>query len=195
MIFGIPAKTRGCRLRIRPGISPEKAVCKQELLKDFGLKDDPAVAVIGIVSRLSSQKGFDLLAGIAEKLFAYNLRIVLLGTGDPWYHKLFEDLALKYPDKLAIKLDFNAASARLIYAGSDMFLMPSRYEPCGLSQLISMRYGTVPVVRATGGLADTVIDYTIDSGKRLWLCLLQLSIDRASGCYPACPQHLLQPSC
>ncbi|MFC1596295.1 glycogen synthase [Candidatus Margulisiibacteriota bacterium] len=124
----------------------------------------PGVPVIGIVSRLDPQKGFDLIALCIEKILSLNVQVVLLGTGVPEYHKLFERLQKKYPQRLGVALKFDAALARQIYAGADMFLMPSRYEPCGLGQLISLKYGTIPIVRETGGLADTIVDY--NSNKR-----------------------------
>ncbi len=114
------------------------------------------VPLIGIISRLADQKGFDLFEEIAEELFEDELQMVILGTGDEKYHKLLEELAEKFPKKLAVNLKFDNELAHLIEAGSDMFLMPSRYEPCGLNQLYSMKYGTIPIVRETGGLADTV---------------------------------------
>jgi starch synthase len=134
-----------------------KAANKEELQKKNGLpvKDVP---VIGIISRLADQKGFDILAQEIVAIMNMDLQIVLLGTGEPKYHELFKEIKAKYPEKLGLNIGFDAALAQLIYAGSDMFLMPSRYEPCGLGQLISYKYGTVPVVRKTGGLADTVQD-------------------------------------
>jgi starch synthase len=116
------------------------------------------VPIIGIISRLADQKGFDILAEDMENIMQMDLQIVLLGTGEPKYHELFLAMKKKYPNNIGLNLGFDAALAQLIYAGSDMFLMPSRYEPCGLGQLISYKYGTVPIVRKTGGLADTVID-------------------------------------
>ena len=114
------------------------------------------VPVIGLISRLADQKGFDLIEEVAEELMSLDIQVVLLGTGDEKYHKLFSELHQKYPRKIAVMLEFNNEMAHLIEAGSDMFLMPSRYEPCGLNQLYSLRYGTIPIVRKTGGLADTI---------------------------------------
>lgn len=114
--------------------------------------------LIGIISRLAHQKGFDLIEEAADELFAMDLNLVILGTGEQRYHKLFETLAKKHHDRLSVFLTFDNALAHQIEAGADMFLMPSRYEPCGLNQMYSLAYGTVPIVRATGGLADTVID-------------------------------------
>ncbi len=114
------------------------------------------VPIIGIISRLADQKGFDLIAEVADSLLALELQVVVLGTGDQKYHELFAALQKKYPKKLALSLEFNNQLAHLIEAGSDMFLMPSRYEPCGLNQMYSLKYGTIPIVRETGGLADTI---------------------------------------
>lgn len=133
-----------------------KSVCKEELCKKCGLPYSPVVPVIGIISRLAAQKGFDLLESIIDPLFRLDVQVVLLGTGEDRYHKLFKKISRKYPYKTSIHLTFDDTLAHWIEAGSDMFLMPSRYEPCGLNQMMSMRYGTVPVVRKTGGLADTV---------------------------------------
>ncbi|HWI55277.1 MAG TPA: glycogen synthase GlgA [Desulfobacteria bacterium] len=117
------------------------------------------VPLLGVVSRLASQKGLDLLAQILDKVLAQNTQVVLLGTGENYYENLFKEAAAKYPDKFAAYIGFNAGLAQKIYAGCDMFLMPSKFEPCGLGQLISLRYGTIPIVRSTGGLADTITNY------------------------------------
>ncbi|HAR62254.1 MAG: glycogen synthase GlgA [Candidatus Margulisiibacteriota bacterium] len=138
-----------------------KEINKKELLKQYGLKYKENTPVIGVISRLADQKGFDLIAEIIDQLMQKNLQIVILGTGEPKYHQLFASIAEKYPAKAGIALKYDAMLAQLIYAGSDMFLMPSRYEPCGLGQLISLKYGTIPIVRETGGLADTIVDYDL----------------------------------
>ena len=114
------------------------------------------VPLIGIISRLCDQKGFDLITEVAEQIFELDIQMVILGSGDEKYETELKELAKKYPKKLAINIKFDNALAHLIEAGSDMFLMPSRYEPCGLNQLYSLKYGTVPIVRETGGLADTI---------------------------------------
>ncbi len=114
------------------------------------------VPLIGMISRMASQKGFDLIAEIADQIFDMDIQMVVLGTGDKVYEELFLELAKKYPKKLSVNMKFDDTLAHLIEAGSDMFLMPSRYEPCGLNQLYSLKYGTVPIVRETGGLADTI---------------------------------------
>jgi starch synthase len=141
-----------------------KARCKQALLKAYGLPPNKA-ALIGIVSRLADQKGFDLLAEAIDRLMAMDVYLVLLGTGEQKYHDLFAEIGRRFPKKAGIRIGFDNKLAHLIEAGSDMFLMPSRYEPGGLNQLYSFRYGTVPVVRATGGLDDTVINFDPATGQ------------------------------
>ncbi|MEI6501474.1 MAG: glycogen synthase [Armatimonadota bacterium] len=130
-----------------------KAKCKATAQQEFGLPLEPDVPLIALVTRLDGQKGLDLLAEVATAM--PQVQIAILGTGDPYYEKLFADLAAKY-DNIGIRLMFSASLAKVLYAGGDMFLMPSRYEPCGLGQMIALAYGTIPVVRATGGLADTI---------------------------------------
>lgn len=115
--------------------------------------------LLGLVSRLVDQKGLDLLVDIYDRLMADDIQVVVLGSGDKYYESFFKDMALRHPDKTAVHIGFNAPLAQQLYAGADMFLMPSRFEPCGLGQLISLRYGAIPIVRATGGLADTITDY------------------------------------
>ena len=120
--------------------------------------------MIGIVSRFASQKGFDLIAAIAEQLASLDLYIVALGTGEPAHEELFRTMAAKYPEKFLVKIAYDNTLAHQIEAGSDMFLMPSRYEPCGLNQIYSLKYGAVPIVRATGGLDDTIEPFDGKSG-------------------------------
>ena len=137
---------------------------KKALLDKLGLPFDEHVPVIGMISRLADQKGFDILGEVLEQLLNLDLQLVVLGTGEKKFHDMFERAAKKHPTRLAVSLTFNNALAHLIEAGSDMFLMPSRYEPCGLNQIYSLRYGTVPIVRATGGLEDTIDDIAGSSG-------------------------------
>lgn len=136
-----------------------KRMVKVELLNKAGLPVRDRAPLIGIISRLADQKGFDLIAEAADDLFKLDIQMILLGTGDATYHKLFQDLQKRYPDQLKAYLTFDDDLAHWIEAGADMFLMPSRYEPCGLNQMYSLKYGTVPIVRRVGGLADTVVDY------------------------------------
>lgn len=125
--------------------------------EEFGLVDEATVPLIGIVSRLVDQKGFDLIAAIATELRALRLQMVVLGKGQPRYEQLFRELAAS-TDNVRVRIDFDLALSHRVYAGSDFFLMPSAFEPGGIGQLIALRYGTLPIVHATGGLADTVID-------------------------------------
>jgi starch synthase len=136
-----------------------KVICKAALQKECGFAVDPDVPVASIVTRLVEQKGLDLLRDSADKLLAQPLQLVVLGVGNPVYEQFFKELARKYPGRVHTRIVFDAPFAQRIYAGSDLFLMPSRFEPCGLGQLIALRYGTIPIVRKTGGLADTVEDY------------------------------------
>jgi starch synthase len=125
-----------------------KAACKLALQREAGFDPGPRTPLVGMIGRLADQKGFDLVAQVLEPLLVETeMQVVLLGTGEPEYHELFRQLAAHNRRQLAAWLTFDGALAQRIYAGSDMFLMPSRFEPCGLGQLISLRYGTVPVVR------------------------------------------------
>lgn len=142
-----------------------KATCKEHLLQRFNLpRLGDRVPLVGIISRLADQKGFELISEAVPEIMALNMQMVVLGVGQRKYHELLQQLSSKYPDKIAVTLGFDDDLAHEIEAGCDMFLMPSLYEPCGLSQLISLRYGTVPVVRATGGLVDTIVPYEKDKG-------------------------------
>ncbi len=136
-----------------------KAKCKADLQAAVGLPVDAKTPVIGMVSRLADQKGFDLLAEIIPDLLRKRLQLVILGSGDAHYQDLFAALARRSTKRLAVRITFDNALAHKIEAGSDLFLMPSRYEPCGLNQIYSLRYGTIPVVRATGGLEDSIVDF------------------------------------
>lgn len=133
-----------------------KALCKRALLREFELPDDTQLPVLGIVSRFAGQKGFDLIQQVSARIAREELIVVALGTGDRDYEDMFRRLNKQYPQKFAVKIAFDNQLAHQIEAGADMFLMPSKYEPAGLNQLYSLKYGTVPIVRATGGLDDTV---------------------------------------
>lgn len=132
---------------------------KKELADRFGFKYDEKIPIIGMISRLYDSKGFDIVQKAFPDLMKLNCQVVLLGTGDKKYHTFFEKMASKYSQKFACYLGFNDELAHLIEAGADMFLMPSKFEPCGLNQMYSLVYGTVPIVKETGGLADTVIRF------------------------------------
>ena len=118
-----------------------------------------------MVTRLAGQKGIDILAEAIPELMQLDIALIILGSGDRAYQELLTALARRYPEKLSVKIAFNGGLSHLVEAGSDMFLMPSKYEPCGLNQIYSLKYGTVPIVRATGGLDDTVRDFSIDGAN------------------------------
>ncbi|MFQ5927924.1 MAG: glycogen synthase GlgA [Terriglobia bacterium] len=163
-----------------------KQACKKDLLAQFQLPtNDLKKPIIGIVSRFAAQKGFDLIQEVADAFLQNDLYLVALGTGEPTYEELFRQLAQRFPRKVGVRIAYDNALAHKIEGGSDMFLMPSRYEPCGLNQIYSLKYGTVPVVRATGGLDDTIepfeprtgrgtgFKFTPYSGQALLACLRQ----------------------
>ena len=143
----------------------QRTANKAALQHEARLALDPDIPLIGMISRLTNSKGFDILGNAIDHILDLGVQFVLMGTGDQHYHDLFSRMVQQYPHQAAIFLTFNAALARRIYAGGDMFLMPSRVEPCGTGQLEAMHYGSVPIVRATGGLADTVQDYDPTTGQ------------------------------
>ncbi|MFV2066064.1 MAG: glycogen synthase GlgA [Pirellulales bacterium] len=156
-----------------------KAACKQALQEELGLPVDPNTPLIAMIGRLADQKGFDLVAPVLQQsIDEASTQWVVLGTGDRQYHELFTQLATRFPRHLAARLEFSNPWAHRIEAGADMLLMPSQYEPCGLNQLYSLKYGTVPVVRATGGLADTICDATpegVAAGTATGFCFVEYS--------------------
>ncbi|MGE0702845.1 MAG: glycogen synthase GlgA [Vicinamibacterales bacterium] len=144
-----------------------KKAAKRALLERYGLpldKETLARPIVAMISRMVDQKGFDLIAALAEELPHLDATFTVLGTGEPRYQDLWRGLATSYPSRVGARIGFDEGLAHLIEAGSDLFLMPSRFEPCGLNQMYSLRYGTVPVVRAVGGLADTVCDPLASTG-------------------------------
>lgn len=141
-----------------------KAKNKEALQKLFNLPTDPSIPVIGMVTRLVDHKGLDLVNWAIEEMLSRHIQIIMLGTGDTLHETFYLNMAKRYPGKFAIKIGFIPDLAHKIYAGADMFLMPSQTEPCGLSQMIALRYGTIPIVRETGGLKDTVKDYGDQGG-------------------------------
>jgi len=160
-----PATDKNIPKRYSPATLTLKFDNKLELQKRNNLPQRREIPLFGMISRLADQKGFDILAQALEELMQEQCQFVVLGTGDKKYHDLLTKLKQKYPDHIGVNLGYDAEMAELIYAGADLFVMPSRYEPCGLGQLISFKYGTVPVVRRTGGLADTVSDYDPQTGE------------------------------
>ena len=142
-----------------------KAQCKAEVQRLFGLPEAPEVPVIAMISRLASHKGFDLVRHVLEDLLQRDVQFVLLGTGEGELENFFSWISKKYPHKCGVILAYNKTFAKKVYAGADIFLMPSKSEPCGLAQMMACRYGTVPVVREVGGLYDTIKAYDPTTGK------------------------------
>ncbi|MBR6484632.1 MAG: glycosyltransferase, partial [Clostridiales bacterium] len=142
-----------------------KAACKKSLQEQLGLEVNPGAPLCVMISRLVDQKGLDLLLYVLDEMLYDGMQIVILGTGDNYYERALADTAARNPGKMCACIDFDAGLAHTMYAAADIFLMPSLFEPCGLSQLVSMAYGTVPVVRETGGLKDTVIPYNEFTGE------------------------------
>jgi starch synthase len=142
-----------------------KAANKLALQKEFGLPTDGSIPLFGNIGRMVGQKGVDILLGALEEMLAGNIQFVQLGSGAPAFERAFLDLAKRYPDRASVRIGYDEGLSHRLEAGCDFFLMPSRFEPCGLNQMYSLRYGTVPIVRATGGLQDTVIDVREDPDK------------------------------
>ena len=142
-----------------------KRICKAHLQRSFGLPEEPDVPLLGMISRLAAQKGFDLLEEALDALLRRDLQFVLLGTGERRYQEFFSAVPARYPGKAGVRIGFDEALAHQIEAGADLFLMPSLYEPGGLNQLYSFKYGTIPIVRATGGLKDTVEEFDPKTGR------------------------------
>lgn len=142
-----------------------KKACKRSLQKELGLRTTARVPLIAMITRLVDQKGLDLFLDAFREIIGIPVQIVVLGTGDPYYEKTLTDISAEYPDGFSVSITFDNSLAHRIYAAADIFLMPSLFEPCGLSQIISMKYGTIPVVRETGGLKDTVQPYNEFTGE------------------------------
>jgi len=143
----------------------KKVENKLALQRELGLKEDPDVPLFAMVSRLTHQKGANLIAELLPEFAERNMQVAVLGTGDYKYENAIGEFAYKNPENFAARITFNESLSRRFYAGSDVFLMPSEFEPCGLAQMISMRYGSLPLVRETGGLKDTVNGYW-DAGEK-----------------------------
>lgn len=152
-----------------------KAACKAALQRELGLPERPDVPLVALVSRLVGHKGLDILCDAMDEMMGAELQFVILGTGDSAYERRLSDMAARYGDKLSVNLRFSGALASRIYAACDLYLMPSKSEPCGLSQLIAMRYGAVPIVHETGGLADTVPPFKVESGEGLGFTFSQFN--------------------
>ncbi len=185
-----PATDRSLPARYDVSNFDNKQIAKRLLCKRVGLEYDPGKPLLGMVSRLAAQKGLDIIVESLPRVFERQTNLVVLGTGDIGYHELLRSSQQQYPGHFGLELAFDNELAHLIYAGSDMFLMPSRYEPCGLGQLIALRYGAIPIVRNTGGLADTIVDYHRDPRNANGFAFNEYSpaafsgaIDRAIGLY------------
>jgi len=159
-----PAADQFIPVKYQRNTLERKKEVKRALQRDQNLPQRE-VPILSIVSRLDPQKGFELLMEVAEEILKLDLQLIVLGMGGKVYQALFQSLAKDYPDKVRLNFRFDNPLAHLIYGGSDFFLMPSRFEPCGLAQLISLRYGTIPIVRKTGGLADTVMEFNPVTGE------------------------------
>ncbi len=162
ILNGIDDLSYNCELdshlfaNFKPDDFSNKAVCKKELQNMLNLPQNSETPIISMVTRLVPHKGLDLVTNVIEELLQDDVQIIILGTGDASFEGYFMDLAKRYPDKFSANIAFNGDLSRKIYSGSDIFLMPSKSEPCGLSQMIACRYGTIPVVRETGGLYDSI---------------------------------------
>lgn len=154
-----PSMDKGITMAYDVNTIERKVKNKKALQQENNLPVDSNIPLIGMITRLAAQKGLDILDEIIDELMELNIQLVLLGTGESKYHIRMEQIKEKFPTKASIHLTFDPELAKRIYAGADMFLMPSKYEPCGLGQLISLRYGTIPIVRATGGLKDTITNF------------------------------------
>lgn len=158
-----PKTDKALAVNFGPESIAKKAENKAVLQKRFGLPVNPDIPIVAMVSRLVGHKGFDLIEFVSNELMDQNLQLVVLGTGDTKYEELFYRMQYYRPDKVAVKIDFDPALASMIYGGADFLLMPSKSEPCGLTQLMAMRYGTIPIVRETGGLFDTVPSLNVET--------------------------------
>ena len=154
-----------------------KAACKADLQRIFGLPQRADVPLLAVISRLAEQKGIDLVAESLDAILGLDAQFVLLGTGEPALHEAFEAAKARHPSRVGLKLGFDVALSHKIEAGADMFLMPSRYEPCGLNQMYSLAYGTIPIVRATGGLDDTIQPFEPESGAGTGFKFAETSAD------------------
>ena len=169
-----PATNPGLAANFTPrALVKGKNQCKQALQQAVGLQENPDVPIIACVSRLVGHKGFSLVTDALHEIMGMDVQMVVLGTGDWQYEEAFRHAQSQYPGRFAAQMTYSAPLSTMIYAGADLFLMPSISEPCGLSQMIAMRFGTVPVVRETGGLKDTVIPYNKFTGDRPGLHLRQ----------------------
>ena len=159
-----------------------KAACKAALQQELGLPQSPDTPLMVLISRLTDQKGLDLLAGAMGELVQENMQLAILGTGDPFYERLMANYAAAFPEHVALRCTFDEPLSLRMYAGADLFLMPSLFEPCGLSQMISMGYGTLPIVRETGGLRDSVVPYNQYTGEGTGFSFAGASSEELKNC-------------
>jgi starch synthase len=185
-----PMTDRHLVARYGPAALGGKRVCKESLVAEMGLRIAADVPLVGMVTRLSAQKGCDIVVGVAEQVLGLGVALVVLGSGERSLEDSLRALATRHSDRVAVRIGFDEGLAHRIEAGADLFLMPSRYEPCGLNQMYSLRYGTVPVVRATGGLDDTVRDPNEDPDHpngfkfpRPWGTDVVAALERATAAY------------
>jgi starch synthase len=163
-----------------------KVICKKDLQKEYKFPQRSDIVVLGIISRLVEQKGIDLIAEVLDKIMELDVQLVVLGTGDRWAHEFFQSAQIRYPQKVGVALTYDNKLAHKIEAGADIFLMPSRYEPCGLNQMYSLAYGTVPIVRATGGLDDTIENFNPTTSQGIGFKFLRPSPEELlNAIYPA----------
>lgn len=158
-----PVTDRLIPARFGPRDLSGKRSCRSELLRMFGLPDVPGVPVVGMVTRLAGQKGLDIVCDALERILALGVKVVILGAGERPIEDFLSVSRSRHPTGLGLKIAFDERVAHMIYAGSDLFLIPSRYEPCGLTQMYALKYGSIPVVRATGGLDDTIREFNADT--------------------------------
>lgn len=166
-------------------VTAGKAACKEQLQNELGLPARPDVPLLGMITRMTNQKGCDLVESCADDLLRRDVQLCLLGTGEESYEEAFRDLARRFPQKVSTTIGFSEELAHRIEAASDLFLMPSRFEPCGLNQMYSLIYGTVPIVREVGGLADSVVDAThenLNNGTATGFCFSDYSSEALAGC-------------
>jgi starch synthase len=189
-----PLTDKALAVNYGPGDAAGKLACKRALQEELGLEPGDA-PILSMVTRLASHKGIDILCYILRRLLERELQLVIVGTGEARYEHALQSVAAEYPGKFSMNLKFDSALASRVYAGSDMYLMPSKSEPCGLSQLIAMHYGTVPIVNATGGLKDTVLPYNPETGEGRGYTFQSYNgddflgaVDRALGDYSGAPE-------
>jgi len=159
-----------------------KRECKLQLLKECSIRSDAEMPLIGMVGRLSGQKGLDLILESIDEILSAGANLIILGRGDEMFHRRLSSAAEKHKGRMYVKIGFEDSLAHKIYAGADIFLMPSRYEPCGIGQLIAMRYGTIPVARRTGGLADTVLNHQPLEDEGTGFLFSDYTADALQGC-------------